>query len=1186
MRNDTIIRYLCIGLFALALTSAHLPLGGARSWAVDWSLAFSYLLLAGIFYRYYLSGSVRLSISYAYILPFCLILFAGIQIFLPCPETAFLKNNHLAWEKLNILLNSSVPSSISLTPTLTGKYLLLFCLSALMFFFSLELFRRTDFFYFLPVIFIFSVALNAAVGFYNQSTGGTANLFSNIPAYGASVFGTFVNRNHFAVFIEMGLGTALGLSAAAYFTKGLKYRKALLTYSVAASCFFIVALLFSFSRTGISLGIFAVIVFSIIVLNEFRRKRKIYKAVLLAIIPVTALVATSFRGLIYVLNRYETTFATDNASLTSRFNFWHSTIDLIRDYWCMGAGFGSFTYASTRFESGIIPDKIANHAHNDWLELFSEAGIPFALFIIVFIVLFYSLNMFKIMKRQDTFKKWLGIGVGLGILSVMLHEIVEFAIRTPGVMISFSVLAGLFVLCAGKPYVWIVPISKKYAAAYLLSVILIPVMLIIQIAPELSANYGREALIDRNRSFYTVKSNMSAEVDADYQIKLAERILKIHESPEVRMFLGQAQYVYANELLSGIELKGSGGESGRKIVEKELPEHPDPAADSPADIPEEDYRNVKGVLQAANANIRIALASYPTHALYYIHLACNLELLQQINNMKRHSGGSGIEEDLISDIFSAAHYYSPNIGYITKSAAMGKWRRILRRLEREKSIATADADVQEAIDLFKKSAEQSPGNTSDIYKVLWDATPAENLLAEIAPAYISAHMNLYYFFLQKGRYAAADGQLSKILSLATNLDRPGQNEFEKLRHPPETADQIKEFVYSQQATLYSYQGNWKAFHDIAGNRFLNLRISSNKDIEQLTKQYQDGQYITAYCSLQKILEIDPSNPEALSLAARLAWKLDKNRDLQKHLLSLLFAKEKIPGTIWRQLSGDLKQAGSSDTKKDFPVCKFLYTAVLYEEAVASSVGSQRQNSILAVKKQLNEIIESVDTKKTASWMNLHLVYFYLGNVLQLDNKYCQAMEAYAKGLEICPRALFIIDKAMATADSMREKGIELDKSVSDRLLPFSQWRDKIKPQQETGIEFDNIAELYGISVSATDINPMDTIGITYYWKCKNLIDQEYAIICNFTDQDGFKFSQSCKTGSNQFGDDMVSWRIGEIIEVTATLKPAKYYLRANNQLPPEGSYLLDISLYSGGLENRYFRSGIKAYIPVFSIVAR
>jgi hypothetical protein len=65
---------------------------------------------------------------------------------------------------------------------------------------------------------------------------------------------------------------------------------------------------------------------------------------------------------------------------------------------------------------------------------------------------------------------------------------------------------------------------------------------------------------------------------------------------------------------------------------------------------------------------------------------------------------------------------------------------------------------------------------------------------------------------------------------------------------------------------------------------------------------------------------------------------------------------------------------------------------------------------------------------------------------------------------------------------------------------------------------------------------------------------------------------------------MVSWRIGEIIEVTATLKPAKYYLRANNQLPPEGSYLLDISLYSGGLENRYFRSGIKAYIPVFSIV--
>ncbi|MCX6984399.1 MAG: O-antigen ligase family protein, partial [Lentisphaerae bacterium] len=1000
------------------------------------------------------------------------------------------------------------------------------------------------------------------------------------------VFGTFVNRNHFAVFIEMGLCTALGLSAAAYFTKGLKYRKALLTYAVAASCFFIVSLLFSFSRTGISLGIFTVFAFSIIVLEEFRGKRKIHKAFLLALIPAAAMVIASFRGLTYVWNRYETTFTPDNASLMSRFNFWQSTTALIRHYWCMGTGFGSFTYTSTRFESGIIPDKIAGHAHNDWLEIFSEAGIPFASFMVVFIILFYSLNMVRIIRQQDTFKKWLGIGVGLGILSVMLHEIVEFAIRTPGVMISFSVLAGLFVLCAGKPYVWIVPISKKYAAAYLLSVILIPVMLIIQIAPELSANYGREALIDRNRSFYTVKSNMSAEVDADYQIKLAERILKIHESPEVRMFLGQAQYVYANELLSGLELKDAGGETGRKIAEKELPEHPDPVVDSHADIPAEDWRNVKDILQDANANMRLALTAYPTRSVYYLRLANTLELLMKIDSRSDPSARAGATEDSIADILSAAHFYSPDIGVITRNTDMGKWRRIQRRLEREKTIPMDDADVREAMDLLKKSAEQSPFDTSAIYQVLWDAKSDEKLLADIAPDHIPAHVTLYNFFLQKGRFLAAGRQLSKILSLATNLDRPGQNEFEKLRHPPKTADQIKEFVYSQQATLYSYQGNWKAFHDIAGNRFLNLRISSNKDIEQLTKQYQDGQYITAYCSLQKILEIDPSNPEALSLAARLAWKLDKNRDLQKHLLSLLFAKEKIPGTIWRQLSGDLKQAGSSDTKKDFPVCKFLYTAVLYEEAVASSVGSQRQNSILAVKKQLNEIIESVDTKKTASWMNLHLVYFYLGNVLQLDNKYCQAMEAYAKGLEICPRALFIIDKAMATADSMREKGIELDKSVSDRLLPFSQWRDKIKPQQETGIEFDNIAELYGISVSATDINPMDTIGITYYWKCKNLIDQEYAIICNFTDQDGFKFSQSCKTGSNQFGDDMVSWRIGEIIEVTATLKPAKYYLRANNQLPPEGSYFLDICLYSGGLENRYFRSGIKAYIPVFSIVDR
>lgn len=1165
------------------MTIVHLPLGGVREWAVDWSLALSYLMLAGVFYRYYSCGSVRLSVTCAYALPFSLILFAGIQVFFQCPELPLLKNNYLVWEKLRPLLNSNVFSSISLAPELTRKYILLFCLSTLMFFFSIELFRRTEYFYYLPIILIFTIALNASIGFYNQSTGGTSNLFSNIPIEGASVFGTFVNRNHFAVFIEMGLCTSLGLSAAAYFTRGLKYRKVLLAYAVAASCFFIVSLLFSFSRTGISLGIFTVIFFSIIVFNEFRRKRKFHKAVILAIIPAMGLVIASFRGLTYVWNRYETTFATDNVSLMTRFNIWHSTIDLIRDFWCMGAGFGSFTYASTRFESGNVPDKIANHAHNDWLEIFSEAGIPFASFVVVFILLFYSLNMIKIIKQRDSFKKWLGIGVGLGILSVMLHEIVEFAIRTPGVMVVFSVLTGLLILCAGKPQVWIVPISKKYAFAYLLPVILIPLFLIIQMIPKLSADYDREELVDRNRSSGPVQRDMREVVDAGYQIELAERILKVHESPEVRMFLGHAQHIYARQMLSGLELKYVRESLKREIADRELPDYHDLAEESHGNISPEDWGKVRDMLQAANANIRTALASYPTRSVYYLRLASSLEFLMKTERQTDSSAGTDATDDLIAAILSAAHFYSPNIGGTTNSAAMGKWRRLQRRLEREKSIPMDDADVREAMDLFKKSADQSPCDTLAIYQVLWEATHDEKRLADIAPDHIPAHVTLYNFFLQKGRFLAAGRQLSRILSLTEELNRPGQDEFKKLRQPRESAAEIKEFVYSQQATLCSFQGDWRAYHNISENRFFNLRISLNDNLARSSKLYQDGQYIMAYHGLQKILVGDPENAEALSLGAKLAFKLDKKLDMQKYVLALLFAKGKVSNSTWRQLSGDLKQLASSGNQGDFPICKFLLAAVLYEEIANDGYSPQRRRSIMEIGEILNEIIEGVNKNKTDAWMNFHLVYFYLGNVLQLSGEYGRAMEAYAKGLEICPRALFIIDKAAATAESMSRKGIGLEPAISGRLQPFFEWRGKIKPQQETGIVFDNIAELYGISVSAPDVRPIDTVDITYYWKCKNLIDREYEIVCNFTNQDQFGFSQNYKTGSNEFGDDMVSWRIGEIIELTTTLRPAKYSLRTNNRLPPEGPYFLDICLYSAGQESRYLRSGVKAYIPVFNV---
>ncbi len=82
-----------------------------------------------------------------------------------------------------------------------------------------------------------------------------------------------------------------------------------------------------------------------------------------------------------------------NISLTEegsnkRLNLWLSAIDYIKKNPLMGAGYGSWKVASIPYEKEHADDMyIAYHAHNDFLEMAAELGIPGGLLYLAFFAL-------------------------------------------------------------------------------------------------------------------------------------------------------------------------------------------------------------------------------------------------------------------------------------------------------------------------------------------------------------------------------------------------------------------------------------------------------------------------------------------------------------------------------------------------------------------------------------------------------------------------------------------------------------------------------------------------------------------------------------------------------------------------------------------------------------------------------
>jgi O-antigen ligase len=120
----------------------------------------------------------------------------------------------------------------------------------------------------------------------------------------------------------------------------------------------------------------------------------------------------------------------------------------VRDVWLTGSGIGTFTRLFPQYETiSLLGPVYWNHAHNDWLQVMIEGGIPATLLLIAFLAWWIRIAIMS----------WSSIGqkssaaaaraqlrlVTIVTLLLMLHSFVDYPLRTSTLSVIFAFYCGV-----------------------------------------------------------------------------------------------------------------------------------------------------------------------------------------------------------------------------------------------------------------------------------------------------------------------------------------------------------------------------------------------------------------------------------------------------------------------------------------------------------------------------------------------------------------------------------------------------------------------------------------------------------------------------------------------------------------------------------------------------------------------
>lgn len=281
-------------------------------------------------------------------------------------------------------------------------------------------------------ILVFTATIVALYGIFQYIVGVDIEKkwvdVTNNPEIKTRVFSVFGNPNILAEYLIM----CTPISIALFWNTKKLFKKVI--FLVTTLILFITIVL-TFSRGGWIGFAFGIFVFVILV----------EKKLLLSLIPISLI--SVFILPQSIVSRIQTIGSLKDSSNAYRVKIWKITLDVIRDHWITGVGFGYIPFKQT-FETYIRTMPVY-HAHNTFLETIAEVGFTgFIIFsIMLFVIYKYGIKTIKV--TEDKFIKVVMAGLLASFSSILFHGLVESVLYLPKIIITFWIIVG-FIIVAFK----------------------------------------------------------------------------------------------------------------------------------------------------------------------------------------------------------------------------------------------------------------------------------------------------------------------------------------------------------------------------------------------------------------------------------------------------------------------------------------------------------------------------------------------------------------------------------------------------------------------------------------------------------------------------------------------------------------------------------------------------------------
>ncbi len=331
--------------------------------------------------------------------------------------------------------------TISLDPVATREELLRVLTYAMLFWIVLNRFREREQVERVIVTIIgvgFFLAVFAII--HKYSSNGKLYWIRET-AQGGEPFGPYVNRNHFAGYMEIALPLTIGyiLAQSPLRAARLAMRERLLLWTsqstsksillLFAAIFMGAALILTGSRGGLVSFAGSMVFFVIMaIMKRTARSRAVRLALACCGLTLIAAIWIGGNSAFLSLERLEKTL--QEPSTEERAVLWRDTWRMANDYARLGSGFNTFEGVFPAYKTSTT-QMIFQYAHNDYLQLLAEGGIVAFGLVMWLIVVWYRKVTARWFTRHDPFAAYLTLAGMTAVFAMLIHSLTDFNLHIP-----------------------------------------------------------------------------------------------------------------------------------------------------------------------------------------------------------------------------------------------------------------------------------------------------------------------------------------------------------------------------------------------------------------------------------------------------------------------------------------------------------------------------------------------------------------------------------------------------------------------------------------------------------------------------------------------------------------------------------------------------------------------------------